>query len=129
MEDGPNYRWNFAMTYPEGVMAEEGDKWLYEEVFPHFAAEACCTRILTSKVIREINNCPMHRVVEMWFTGPTAWNRMAVETADRVKAPAWAREGDVFPYLKPGFEIRGAFVTDYPTCDAYSQYRGYVPRR
>lgn len=129
MEHGPNYRWNFAMTYPEGVSKEDGDKWLYEEVFPFFAQEVCCTRILSSKVIQEINNCPMHRVVEMWFTGPTAWHRMAVEMAKKINAPSWAKDGDVFPYLRAGFEIKGAFVTDHPTCDAFSQYRGYMPRR
>lgn len=127
--EGPNYRWNFALTYPEGVSKEEGDKWLFEEVFPHFESNNCCTRILTSKVRQEINNCPMHRVVEMWFTGPTAWHHLSVETADKIKAPSWAKDGEVFPYLKSNFEIRGAFVTDYPTCDAYSQYRGYIPRR
>ncbi len=129
LQDGPNYRWNFALTYPEGVTAEEGDKWLYESVFPHFADSACCTRILTSKIIREMNHCPMHRVVEMWFTGPTAWNHISVETANKIPKPFWAKEGDVFPYLKSSFEIRGAFVLDYPTCDIYSQYVGYRPRR
>lgn len=129
LEDGPNYRWNFALTYPEGVTAEEGDRWLYEEVFPHFSESPCCTRILTSKVIRSVNNCHMHRIVEMWFTGPTAWKHLAVETADAIKKPSWAKAGDVFPYLKSAFEIRGAFVLDYPTCDAYSNYRGYIPRR
>lgn len=129
MEDGPNYRWNFALTYPAGISAEEGDKWLFEEVFPYFAGQECCHRILTSKVKQEINNCPMHRVVEMWFTGPTAWNRIAVQNAGQIKKPSWAQEGDAFPYLKSSFEIRGAFVMDYATCDAYSQYRGYVTRR
>ena len=71
----------------------------------------------------------MHRVVEMWFTGPTAWHHLAAETADKIKAPAWAEEGDVFPYLKAGFEIRGVFVLDYATCDCLHHYKGYVTRR
>ncbi len=129
LEDGPNYCWNFALSYPDGVSQEDGDKWLFEEVFPFFIENSCCTRILTSKVDQTINNCPMGRVVEMWFTGPTAWHRIAIETSDKIKAPFWAAEGDVFPYLKPGFEIRGIFIKDVPTCDAYSQYRGYMPRR
>ena len=129
MEDGPNYRWNFSLNYPEGVSAEEGDRWLFEEVLPAFKEMDECTRILTSKIKREVNNCPMHRVVEMWFDGPTAWRTAAVEKAKAIKAPSWAKEGDIFPYLKAGFEIRGVFVTDYATCDAYSQYRGYIPMR
>ena len=129
LEDGVNYRWNFAVRYPNGVSQEEGDKWLFEEVFPHFQNNNCCTRILTSKVMQDVNDCPMSRVVEMWFTGPTAWKHLAVETADKIAKPSWAKDGDVFPYLNPGFEIRGIFVTDYPTCDALHQYRGYIPRR
>lgn len=129
IEEGANYRWNFALHYPAGVSAEEGDCWLYEEVFPHFAESACCTRILTSKVIQVVNNCPMHRVVEMWFTGPTAWHHLAVETAAKIKAPSWSKDGDVFPYLKAGFEIRGVFVLDYATCDCLHHYKGYVTRR
>ncbi len=129
MEAGPNYRWNFAIKYPEGVSVEEGDKWLYEEVFPYFASQEECTRILTSKVIQSINKCHMYRVIEMWFTGPTAWNKIAVQGATAIKAPTWATEGQNFPYLKSGFEIRGCFVKDYATMDAYSQYHGYKPRR
>lgn len=28
VEDGPNYRWQFMVRYPDGVSMEEGDKWL-----------------------------------------------------------------------------------------------------
>ncbi len=127
--DGPNYRWNFALRYPDGVSEAEGDAWLKDKVIPHFQADPGCTRILTSKVLRHVNNCPMYRVVEMWFDGPDEWHRAAVATAGQIEAPSWAREEDAFPYLKPGFEIRGIFVTDYATCDAYSQYHGYIAMR
>ena len=129
LQEGPNYRWNFALRYPDGVDSTEGDKWLFEEVFPYFYDSDCCTRILTSKVKQEINGCPMHRVVEMWFTGPTAWHHIAVEEAYKIKKPSWAKDGDKFPYLKSKYEIRGIFFLDYPTLDVYSQYRGYTPKR
>lgn len=129
LNDGPNYRWNFALKYPKGVDPEEGDKWLFEEVFPYYVQSENCNRILTSKVIQDVNNCHMHRVVEMWFTGPTAWHNLSVVNAEKIKKPSWAKEGDLFPYLKTNFEIRGAFVLDYPTMDVYSNYKGYIPRR
>ncbi len=129
LEQGPNYRWNFALKYPEGITSEEGDKWLFEEVFPHFSKYDECTRIITSKVIKEVNNCHMHRVVEIWFTGPTAWNKIAVLEAEKIKKPSWGKEGESFPYLKSNFDIRGIFLLDYPTIDAYHQYRGYTPKR
>jgi len=128
MTDGPNYRWNFAVDYPDGVSMEEGDGWLIDEVLPHFAKSDACTRILTSKVKKEINGCPMDRVVEMWFTGPTAWNRLAVVEAGSIKPPSWAKEGEAFPYLRPGYGIRGIFITDFPQSDNYD-YAGYKARR
>lgn len=128
VNDGPNYRWQFVMNYPAGVSAEEGDKWFYEEMIPKFTAMPEVTRILSSKVIREVNGCPFHRVVEMWFDGPTAWHKAAVEnTADMAK-PAWA-ETDTFPFIKPYYRFSSLFLTDIARSDNMTQYRGYVTMR
>ena len=128
INDGPNYRWNFCIQYPEGVSLEEGDKWLFEEVFPVFEKLPECTRIVTSKIIKEQNSCPMDRMVEMWFEGPTSWHKCAVEATASLPKPAWAQT-DVFPYLKPYYHFIGAFVTDYATSDNLTQYHGYVTMR
>ena len=128
VEDGPNYRWQFVMKYPEGVSAEEGDKWFYEEVIPKFKDMPEVTRILSSKIIQEVNGCPFHRVVEMWFECPSAWYRCAVENAKEIKKPSWAKY-DQFPYLKPKFEIASLFLSDIAESDNYSQYRGYITMR
>lgn len=127
-EDGPNYRWQFVMKYPEGVSAEDGDKWFYEEMIPKFKAMPEVNRILTSKIIQSVNGCPFHRVVEMWFDGPSAWYKCTVERAKEIKKPAWA-EYDLFPYLKPKFEFASLFLSDIARSDNYSQYRGYITMR
>lgn len=128
INDGPNYRWNFCIQYPEGVSLEEGDKWLFEEVFPIFEKMPECTRIVTSKVIKEINDCSMDRMIEMWFEGPTNWYKCAVEATASMAKPAWA-QADAFPFLNPYYNIIGGFVTDYATSDNLTQYRGYVTMR
>lgn len=128
VHDGPNYRWQFVMNYPDGVSAEEGDKWFYEEVVSKFQEMPEVTRFLTSKVIREVNGCPFHRVVEMWFSGPTAWHKAAVERAKDIKKPDWA-ETDVFPYLKPYFRFSSLFLSDIARSDNMTQYRGYITMR
>lgn len=128
INDGPNYRWNFVISYPEGVSMEVGDKWLFEEVIPVFEKKLECTRILSSKVIKEVNGCPMDRMVEMWFDCPSDWHKCIDEATNTVKKPDWAQE-DLFPYLKPLFNIKGCFVTDNATSDNFSQYRGYVTMR
>lgn len=127
-EDGTNYRWQFVMKYPEGVSLEEGDKWFYEEVIPKFKEMPEVLRILTSKVIQEVNECPYQRVVEMWFDCPSLWHKAAVEKAKDIKKPSWAKH-DEFPYLKPKFEISSLFLTDIAESDNYTQYRGYITMR
>lgn len=128
VEDGPNYRWQFVIKYPEGVSMEEGDKWFYEEVVPKFQVMPDVLRILSSKIMQEVNGCPFQRVVEMWFNCPSAWYRAAVVNAKEIKKPSWAKE-DQFPYLKPYFEVSSLFLTDIAESDNYSQYRGYITMR
>lgn len=127
IQDGPNYRWNFIIKYPETISKEEGDIWFYEKMIPAFVDMPEVTRVLSSKVIQSVNGCAFHRVVEMWFDGPGAWNK-AVEKAQNIEKPSWATE-EVFPYLKATFEFCGIFLTDYAASDNMAQYRGYIAMR
>lgn len=127
MVDGPNYRWQFLVSYPEGHK-EDGDQCMMNEVLPAFAAMPEVTRMMTSKVKKEINNCHMDRCVEMWFDGPEEWYHCAVENAASFKKPEWA-EYDNFPYLRPQFQFASLFLTDIATSDNLKQYRGYLPMR
>ena len=127
MVDGPNYRWQFLVSYPEGHK-EDGDQWMMNEVLPAFATMPEVTRMMTSKVKKEINNCHMDRCVEMWFDGPEEWYHCAVENAVSFKKPEWA-EYDNFPYLRPQFQFASLFLTDIATSDNLKQYRGYLPMR
>lgn len=127
MVDGPNYRWQFLVSYPEGHK-EDGDQWMMNEVLPAFAAMPEVTRMMTSKVKKEISNCHMDRCVEMWFDGPEEWYHCAVENTASFKKPEWA-EYDNFPYLRPQFQFASLFLTDIATSDNLKQYRGYLPMR
>lgn len=127
MVDGPNYRWQFLVSYPEDHK-EDGDAWMMNEVLPTFAAMPEVTRIMTSKVKKEINNCHMDRCVEMWFDGPEEWYHCAVENAAAFTKPEWAEYGK-FPYLRPQFQFASLFLTDIATSDNLKQYRGYLPMR
>ena len=128
VEDGPNYRWQFVLRYPEDVSTEQGDEWFYGEVIPYFQELPETTRLLTSKILRDVNHCPFHRVAEMWFDGPTAWYRAAVEKATAIRKPAWARQ-EKFPYLQSRFEIASVFLTDIAEIDNMTQYNGYYTMR
>ncbi|MCR4781671.1 MAG: acetyl-CoA hydrolase [Lachnospiraceae bacterium] len=128
LEDGPNYRWQFMVKYPEGVSREEGDKWLMEEFLPEFAKQKEVNRILSSKIKKEVNNCEFDRVVEMWFDCPTAWKVAVKAVSESVKKPSWAETSD-FPYLKKSYGISGIFLSDIARSDNLTQYRGYIPMR
>jgi hypothetical protein len=128
VEDGPNYRWQFVLRYPDGVPAEEGDDWFYKKVIPLFSDMPEVTRILTSRIKRDVNGCPYHRLAEMWFDSPSDWYRAAVEKAVSIEKPDWANR-EKFPYLKPRFEISSIFVTDIAEIDNMTQFRGYYTMR
>ncbi|MDL2295077.1 acetyl-CoA hydrolase [Ruminococcaceae bacterium OttesenSCG-928-D13] len=127
-EDGPNYRWQFAIKCPDGVSEEEMDKWLFDEVFPVFQGAPECTRILTSKVIKEVNGCQFYRVAEMWFDGPEEWHKVAVDGTKNLKKPAWAQQ-DVFPFIKPRQNMVSLFLADTAAYDNLSGHRGWVTMR
>ncbi|MCD8148135.1 MAG: acetyl-CoA hydrolase [Clostridiales bacterium] len=126
--DGPNYRWHFVIRYPDGVTEEEGDRWLFEEVLPEFCKAEEVTRILTSKIRKDVNGCGYSRAVEMWFDGPEEWYRVCVEKMSGLPKPSWAQQ-DKFPFLKPHFHISSIFTPDIPYSDNMTQYRGIIPMR
>ncbi|MFP3154719.1 acetyl-CoA hydrolase [Lachnospiraceae bacterium ZAX-1] len=128
IQDGPNYRWQFVVRYPDGVAIEEGDKWLFDEALAKFKEKKEVRRILTSKIMQEINGSKYHRVVEMWFDGPIAWHAAAVEATVDIAKPAWAQT-DQFPYLEAGTGISSLFLTDTADSDNLTQHRGHIVMR
>lgn len=127
-EDGANYRFVFTIAWPEGVTEEEGDKWLFEEVFPKFVEMPEVTRLLTSCTYKDINHTNYSRVVEMWFEGPEEWHEACVVKAKDIKKPNFAQT-DAFPFLTKDFNFASIFVPDIPYSDNYTQYRGFITKR
>ncbi|CAH0040789.1 unnamed protein product [Clonostachys rhizophaga] len=129
IEHGANYRWQFLIKYPDCTDVEEADTWFTGKALPAFVSMPETTRVLTSKLLRDVNNSPYHRVVEIWFDSPSDWRRAAIEqTAKLLTRPSWAQT-DVFPYVHPNEGILGIFLSDFPTTDNLSQYRGYLTMR
>lgn len=126
--DGVNYRWQFIVGYPAGITEQEGDAWLMHEVLPVFEAKPEVRRILSSRIIRNVSNCPFHRVVEMWFNGPEEWHKAVVRESADFPHPAWAQE-ELFPYLTAYHNFTGIFLTDFVSQENFSMYRGYQAMR
>lgn len=128
VEDGPNYRWQFMISYPNGVSIDEGDKWLKDEFIPAFCEQDVVTRCLSSKIIKDVNNCDFDRVVEMWFRCESDWVNAVEKAAKICKKPEWATEND-FPYLQKSYGIASIFLSDIARSDNLTQYHGYVTMR
>lgn len=128
ISDGPNYRFNMAVGFPEGVDKAEGEKWLFEEVVPVLEAAPECTRVLASAVKKDINGCVMDWVFEIWFDCESDWQKVMVEDMKAVRKPEWAMT-DTFPYLKPRHNVISCAVGDYTPFNNLTNYRGYITMR
>ena len=125
--DGPNYRWQVALRWPDGAK-KSGEKWFEEEFVPALAASDKVTRIVSSKVIKEASACPFDRVVEIWFEGPEEWQQVIEEVSQKIAKPEWAQI-DAFPYLTSRYNIQSIFLSDIPRQNNLTQYRGYITMR
>jgi len=123
--DGPNYRWQFVIRWPD---EEDGEKWFNEVFVPYFQSRPEVNRFLSSKIYKDVVGCKFDRLVEMWFEGPEEWYEAAVEGTRDMAKPAWA-QAEAFPFLKSNHYIVGMFLTDMATSDNLTQYRGYITMR
>ena len=124
----PQLPLQFVIQYPDGVSEEEGERWFHEEIVPYFQARPEVNRFLSSRIYHDVVGCTFHRLVELWFDGPEEWYQAAVEGAKALPKPVWAQQ-ERFPFLKSNFNIVGMFLTDIPTSDNLTQFRGYITMR
>ena len=125
IDDGPNYRWQFVVQWPD---EEAGEKWFKEVFVPHFRNCGRVNRFVSSKIYQNVAGCKFHRLMEMWFDGPEEWYASAVQGTKALEKPAWAQQ-EQFPFLKSNYNIVGMFLSDMATSDNLTQYRGYITMR
>lgn len=128
VKDGPNYRWQFVIKYPDSITVEAGEKWFHDAFVPYFAGQADVHRLLSSRIMQDVVGCPYQRLVEMWFDSEDEWYATAVAGTKNFPKPAWAQQ-DQFPFLKPQTNITGMFLPDIATIDNLTQYHGYITMR
>ena len=125
LDDGPNYRWQFVVQWPD---EEAGEKWFREVFVPHFQNCGRVNRFVSSRIYQDVVGCKFHRLVEMWFDGPEEWYASVVGGTKDMAKPAWAQQ-EQFPFLKSNFNIVGMFLSDMASSDNLTQYRGYITMR
>ena len=125
LDDGPNYRWQFVVQWPDEAA---GERWFYDVLVPYFQSRPEVNRFLSSRIYQDVVGCKFHRLIELWFDGPEEWYAAAVEGTRDMPAPAWAQQAQ-FPFLKSNFNIVGMFLPDMAASDNLTQYRGYITMR
>lgn len=128
MNDGPNYRWQFVIKYPDEISVAAGEQWFHEQFVPYFQGKADVHRLLSSRIMQNVVGCPYQRLVEMWFDSEDEWYATAVQGTKDFPKPAWAQQPQ-FPFLKPQFNIAGMFLPDIATSDNLTQYHGFITMR
>lgn len=131
LEDGPNFRWQFLIQYPENCSKDEGERWFHEEIVPFFKNSVRVNRLVSSKVMVNYGapEAAFDRVVEVWFDGPEEWYDLCVNLSKTyLKKPEWAQQ-DEFPFLKPQHNIASVFLGDRCTSDNLRNFGGYITLR
>jgi len=128
IEDGPNYRWQFAITYPPSIDSEEGDRWFLQQLMPSIVQLSQVTRALSSKILNQPRTSPFHRFCEIWFENSHDWEQAMDLLSTKIQRPYWATHTE-FPYFEPYKDIVGIFLLDRPESDHLEQFKGYNTTR
>jgi hypothetical protein len=136
-------RWLVLLRYPDGVEAEEGERWFLRVHAPELAEQPGLVRFMSYKVIQDVGNVPgrwrpdtapppgyikarWDRVLELWYETFADW-RQGVEAATaRCTGPGWATQPQ-YPFLRAYEELASTFILERPNDDFLRDLRGYVP--
>jgi hypothetical protein len=142
-EERACFRWHVLLRYPEGVSADEGERWFAETHAPELCELPGLRRFFSYRVIDEPLRLPgvwrdggapppetvqheWHRLSELWFDSCTDWRAAVVASAARLTPPAWAtRPG--YPFVEPGRDFVSSFLLERPTDEFLRDLRGYLP--
>lgn len=128
IEDGPNYRWQLAIKYPETISRDEGDEWFFSTFLPAVEALPCVTRTLSSRALDSPKKSPFHRLCEIWMENSREWEEVFSHLTATLTPPHWATY-DTFPFFEPYKDCVSVFLLDRPESDHLNQFNGYCTTR
>lgn len=124
LHDGTNLRWIHAIRYPEGVSAEEGDRWYTQVHAPEVCRQPGLKRFFSFKVT-EPRTGPFVRVSELWYENANGWRQSVIDSPPVYTRPPWARHAS-YPFLEPWVDFVSQFLLEAPTDDFKRYLRPYV---
>jgi hypothetical protein len=137
------FRWHVLLRYPDGVSAEEGERWFLETHAPQVCGLPGLRRFFSFRVVDEDVRLPgvwrdgdspppktvqheWHRLSELWFDSLTDWKAAVVDGSAAMTPPPWATRPD-YPFVKPGRDFVSSFLLERPADEFLRDLRGYLP--
>ncbi|MBI2829655.1 MAG: hypothetical protein HYX81_00685 [Chloroflexi bacterium] len=111
-EEMPIIRWLRAFKYPEGVSAQEGDKWYLQTYSQQVKQQAGLLKYVCYTCVP---GASMHRVEELWYRDLDAWRKAVVESPPSYTPPSWAKKEEPF------VDMTSTFVRLKPTWDWFRE--------
>jgi hypothetical protein len=107
-KETPYYRWIVFFRYPEGVAAEEGERWFQDTHSTELARLPGLRRCVAYRTVVDSQAYP--RVLELWFDSYADWKKAILDEPPRWTPPPWGGE---YPFV----EMLSAFIGERPDVD------------
>jgi hypothetical protein len=110
-EERPIMRWYQVLKYPDGVSAQEGEKWYLETHSQEAKEQSGLLRYVGFRVLANVPfPTPWHRVIEMWYEDIDTWRRAVLDSPPKYTPPPWRKE-------EPFVDMMSIFAPYKPTVD------------
>lgn len=114
-------RWISVFKYPEGVPAEEGERWFIDVHSKEVMQQPGLTRYFSYRTLPILiagraEVAPWHRVTEQWYENFDGWKKSIIDSPPKYTKPPWAKY-DKYPFLEPSIDFVSTFILEQPTND------------
>ena len=133
MDEKTIFRWLIVFKYPDGVSAEEGERWFLDVHAKEVMRQPGLTRFFSYKAVaaglpesapgqksfmRQATRLRQgwHRLSEQWYENANGWRKSVIESPPQYTKPPWAKY-EKYPFLEPFTDFVSTFILERPSED------------
>lgn len=134
-------RWFILLKYPDGVSAEDGERWFIDVHSKEVMQQPGLFRFFSYKTIRSNLALPgvwrpgkeppagtvirsWDRVIELWYENFRDWRSAVIDSPPHYTKPAWA-SSDRYPFLESRVDFVSSFILERPNDEFLRDSRIY----